>query len=248
MVKLYKQEVAHQKQLADFEVVIANSDAVRLQLKSVGIEAETLHPFIDADLGAPRSSFRHEDRRSLGFLGRFEDYKGGATLLAALPRVVECSNVALRVTMSGDGSQREMWTRLAAEISARDSRISVDFTGWLAGDRIDEVFRSIDVLVIPSVWPEPFGLVGLEAARRGLPVVAFDVGGISEWLVDRENGQLVAGERCAADDLADAIVRCIKDVGHYSQLSTGAVRRRTAFSVDAHVRRLVGLLEGIQRT
>src|SRR5947207_14197024 len=42
-----------------------------------------------------------------------------------------------------------------------------------------------------SVWPEPFGMVGIEAMRYGLPVVAFDAGGIKEWLLDGRNGYLV---------------------------------------------------------
>jgi glycosyltransferase involved in cell wall biosynthesis len=47
------------------------------------------------------------------------------------------------------------------------------------------------------VWPEPFGAVGLEAMRYGLPVVAFDAGGIAEWLDHGENGFLVPHMDCA---------------------------------------------------
>jgi len=54
-----------------------------------------------------------------------------------------------------------------------------------------EYFLQSTALVISSVWPEPFALVGQEAMRYGVPVVAFDAGGIREWLLDKENGFLV---------------------------------------------------------
>ena len=53
------------------------------------------------------------------------------------------------------------------------------------------------LVAVPSLWPEPFGLVGLDAAALGRPAIAFDVGGIGEWLTDGVNGKLVepaAGE------------------------------------------------------
>ena len=47
-----------------------------------------------------------------------------------------------------------------------------------------------DLLVVPSLWPEPYGLVGPEAAAASVPALAFDVGGIREWLIDSETGRL----------------------------------------------------------
>ena len=55
--------------------------------------------------------------------------------------------------------------------------------------------KNMDLLVVPSVWPEPFGLVGPEAAHHGVPSAAFAVGGIPEWLVDGVSGHLAAGDR-----------------------------------------------------
>ena len=46
------------------------------------------------------------------------------------------------------------------------------------------------LLVVPSVWPEPFGSVGMAAARCGVPAAAFAVGGIPQWLHDGVNGHL----------------------------------------------------------
>ncbi|MGH7968376.1 MAG: glycosyltransferase, partial [Limisphaerales bacterium] len=52
-------------------------------------------------------------------------------------------------------------------------------------------YLEASVFVMSSLWPEPFGMAGPEAMHYGLPVVAFDAGGISEWLKDGENGFLV---------------------------------------------------------
>ena len=53
---------------------------------------------------------------------------------------------------------------------------------------------SADLLVVPSLWPEPFGLVGLEGARSRLPAAAFAVGGIPDWLRSGVNGYLAPGD------------------------------------------------------
>ncbi|MCF7741385.1 MAG: glycosyltransferase family 4 protein [Candidatus Marinimicrobia bacterium] len=61
--------------------------------------------------------------------------------------------------------------------------------GWKSN--VDEYYSKSDLLIVPSRWQEPFGLIGMEAFAHQLPVVGFDVGGISEWLHDEENGYLV---------------------------------------------------------
>ena len=76
------------------------------------------------------------------------------------------------------------------------------------------------MLVLPSLWPEPFGLVGPEAMAYGKPVVAFDVGGVREWLVDRVNGLLVP--RGDVPSLAAAIAELQMDPQLRARLGEGA--------------------------
>jgi glycosyltransferase involved in cell wall biosynthesis len=66
----------------------------------------------------------------------------------------------------------------------------VQFRGFVPPDELQRFYLDASVFVVPSVWPEPFGMVGPEAMRYGLPVVAFDAGGIKEWLIHGENGFL----------------------------------------------------------
>jgi glycosyltransferase involved in cell wall biosynthesis len=89
---------------------------------------------------------------------------------------------------------------------------------------------------MPSRWPEPFGIVGIEAMAQSRPVVASKVGGIPDWLDDGETGRLVpAGDASA---LAAAITSVLDDEEWAGQLGTAAWRRVGRFSVAAHLEQL----------
>ena len=68
----------------------------------------------------------------------------------------------------------------------------VKFLGWIDNKDLGNYYRKSYIVIIPSIWPEPFGLVGIEAMANGRPVIAFDVGGIKEWLRDGEAGYLLS--------------------------------------------------------
>lgn len=242
MIRSYRQQVEWRQSFPLVDFVIANSDAVARQFSTAGVSARTLHPVLDAVVGVPRTKFRRADSRSLVFVGRFADYKGGRQLLDALPSVALLLGMPIRLTMVGEGSQQSAWEKHAATISARDSRISVTFTGWLSSEAVADVVEDHDLIVVPSVWPEPFGLVGLEAARFGVPSAGFAVGGIPEWLEDGVSGHLADGSTCSPEDLGAAVARCLADVEHYRKLSAGAVERLATYSPEAHVQQLEELL------
>ncbi len=83
---------------------------------------------------------------------------------------------AVTLTIVGDGPSREELERRARAHSGR-----VDFVGWVSPAEIGRQYDRASVVVVPSRWPEPFGMVGIEAMRRHRPVVAAGHGGIPEW-------------------------------------------------------------------
>ena len=99
-----------------------------------------------------------------------------------------------------------------------------------------------DLLVVPSTWPEPFGLVGPEAGLHGLPAAAFAVGGVPEWLSDGVNGHLAPGDPPSAAGLARAIVECLREPAELARLSRGAREMALRFELDAHLETLVRIL------
>jgi glycosyltransferase involved in cell wall biosynthesis len=57
----------------------------------------------------------------------------------------------------------------------------VEVTGWMPHSRLAGFYAGARALLMPSRWQEPFGIVGLEALQFGVPVAAYDSGGIREW-------------------------------------------------------------------
>jgi len=168
-------------------------------------------------------------------VGRMQMLKGGRELLNALPHVIHTLQTDVHVVLAGDGPDRQAWEQLAAQIQAREPRVRIEFPGWLACDAIETLFANADLLVLPSLWPEPFGLVGLEAARHRLPVAAFAVGGISDWLRPGVNGYLASGAPPTARGLAEAIIACLNDSEIHARLCDGAARLSAKLTFDRHV-------------
>ncbi|WP_406632938.1 glycosyltransferase family 4 protein [Amycolatopsis sp. WGS_07] len=139
------------------------------------------------------------------FVGRLEPMKGAHLLVHAFATVARRLPDA-RLTLAGDGKQRAALEKSVSEHGLADR---VRFAGWLTGPELTAAYRAASVVVLPSVWPENFPTVALEALGTGRPVVATDAGGIPELIRQGHNGLLVPpGDRAA---LADALGNLLGD-------------------------------------
>ena len=158
--------------------VLVLSDFMAENLRKNGFEnVFKLPPFIRTEKTA--HTFMPDGVLRILFLGQLIRGKGADLMLKALARL----DIPFHCTIAGDGKDRAMLEQMADKFNLR-SRI--DFTGFVSDP--ESLWKNCDVFCFPIRWQEPFGLVGLEASAHGIPTVAFDLGGVREWLFEGKNG------------------------------------------------------------
>lgn len=214
--------------------IFCNSGHVKKNLVVNGVKEESVtvnHLFPRLYEGEITEETASDGLPVVLFVGRLFKEKGVDHLLKSLTGL----NLPFRAVIVGEG-----WEKANLVSLARDLKIDrkVDFRGFCSREEVARLYRKSSLLVIPSLWPEPFGMVGLEAGSFGLPVVAYRSGGIPEWLTDGLNGFLV--ERGDINGLAKKIEILLEDRYLASRLGEGgrmAVRER--FSLKRHLDCLV---------
>ena len=165
--------------------LVVYSQYVKEELLRNGFDAQRIEihvPIRCWGTEAQVSSFN--DRNLILFAGQIVRGKGVDVLLEALTKV----KTPFECIVLGDGNHREYCERLCRNLGLGGR---VHFQGFVMRNELRSFYLETSVFVVSSLWPEPFGLVGPEAMRYGLPVVAFDAGGVREWLIDGETGYLV---------------------------------------------------------
>jgi glycogen synthase len=157
--------------------------------------------------------------------------KGFDLAIAAMPAILERYPRA-RLLIAGDGPVR---AELAQQIADMRLGAHVERLGWIHPDKIAAFMNEATLVLMPSRVPEGFGLVALQAAQMGRPVVATRVGGVPEVVLDGETGVLVESEDVAG--LARAVVSLLDDPARAQRLGRAAATRAASpmFGWTAHV-------------
>lgn len=270
MIKLYRLESKRLELLHRYNAIVTQSEHMFSELIKQGFSAQHIHSFLRYTQETDRSDgtdgesnlsdllftyapdceksppeMRERSYWHLLFSGRMELLKGGQVFLDALPKVAATLKKPLRITFAGDGRARGSWEREAARLQDEHESLEIEFMGWADRSRIDALLEECDLLVVPSLWPEPFGLVGPEAGLKGVPVAAFDVGGISDWLSDGINGYLAPGDPPTSEGLSNAIIRCLGDPRVYASLRRRAVKLAERFNINRHLASLLEVFENV---
>lgn len=255
MLRDFRRNVRRRELLTAYRAVVTNSRHMRAEYVANGCDPERTHvaplpvarPPAGRDAPAAGSSLSPDGAARLLFLGRMDLLKGGRTLVDALPAVHAGLARPVHAVFAGEGPDRAEWERRAAEAGARCAGVTTEFVGWKRGGALEALWDAADLLVVPSVWPEPFGMVGPEGGLRGVPAAAFAVGGIPDWLEDGVNGRLAPADPPTAAGLAGAVADCLRDPAGHARLREGALRLARRFSREAHLAALLPVLEEAAR-
>lgn len=237
----YRQQRGRLDLMRRYRGLVANSNHIAGELARYDLKTECVYPFTSSTPTADsHPASLTDDHLQLIFAGRMTTLKGGDYLLRAAPEAQRRLGRRLHIIFVGDGPERTAWQLLAERL--RNDNLTFAFPGWLDSEALRSATLRSHLHVYPSIWPEPFGLSGLEAGLLGVPTVAFAVGGIPEWLHDGVNGHL-APAPVSATGLAEAIARALSTPEHHQSLSRGAGREAQRYSLDEHLAKLIALFE-----
>jgi glycogen synthase len=153
------------------------------------------------------------------FVGRLVSDKGTRLLLDAMKWL----EAKPRLTIAGDGPERAALEKQATDLQLRSQ---VDFVGQQHGEQLATLLRQHQILVVPSLWQEPFGIVALEGIACGCVVVGSAGGGLAEAIgpcgVTFPNGDAAA--------LAKAIARLLADPDERARLRQNAESHLARFT------------------
>ena len=157
----------------------------------------------------------------VSFVGQIRDIKGVQDFIAMARRIDDPALVFLIAgecrdprTFAGAYSEDDLRTMIGG-----DARIR--YLGYI--DRVEDIYASSDIVVVPSRWQEPLGLIAIEAGACSKPVIATRVGGLPEIVEDGRTGYLVEAQSPAA--LADAVRRLVANPEQRTQMGEAARER-----------------------
>lgn len=221
------------RQVMQFGKIIVYSEYMKQLAQQAGCDPaklELIQLFIDYPVIDP-VELLFPARRKIVYIGRLSYEKGIMHLMEAVQRIPE----PFETVIIGEGPLEKEVRAAAAAMPGK----KITVTGYLSHDRLVAQYRDASLVVFPSIGSEGCGLVGLEALAHGKPVVGFDAGGVSEWLLDGVTGYLAP--RGNVDQLAEKIRILLLDPASARRMGLAGIELVSRkFRKDLHIGRILG--------
>lgn len=182
-----------------------------------------------------------ESDNNILFVGRLEKVKGVRYLIEAVPLIIKkVPNIQLYIL--GDGQEKDSLFKLVNDIGLSNN---IHFIGWQKSDDLKRYYRKSSVVIIPSIWPENFPTVCLEAMSIGRPVIGTKVGGIPEIIDDKVNGYLVKPKD--SGQIAEKVIKLLLDKNLLKFMSKNSRIKSEKYNVNNYVTEIEEVYQNIRR-
>lgn len=233
LLKAYK-NVEYETKIASnkYAAIFVMSNYMRDEALKVGFKTHTLvlNPHLTPVINEKFLIDNSNDTiKSLVYVGRLSRTKGVHYAIKSVVTLLE-QGYKVQFNILGSGHDENYFKSLVPE----QHKSKFIFHGWQDRRTTDLILRNAYVVLFPSIYPEAFGISGIEAMMRAKPVVSFDVGGISTWLKDEETGLLVEHKNYI--EMASKVALLIDNVVLYKRLASNS--RNVAlveFSEERHM-------------
>lgn len=213
--------------------IVVMSSFIEKGLLECGVSADKIvcNPYFTSKVDFLPSIAEISKTKRIFFAGRLVAAKGPHLMIRAVANLLrERPDVHLDIV--GEGLMREELRNIVAREGIQSKVI---FHGWLHSDGVKALLQESYLVVFPSIYPEAFGIVGIEAMMCGKPVVGFDVGGVSSWLNDSETGFLI---QVRDVDTMEAKIRLLlEDTVLYAGMrATARMQALAKFTPETHMK------------
>jgi glycosyltransferase involved in cell wall biosynthesis len=233
------------------DLVVCNSIATQKNLTQRIPKLESKSIVIYNGIEIPKGS--NPDKINLGFpvdnivislVGRISSWKGQQLLVSAFV-ILAKKHLNIKLVFLGSAPLNQEHFEISLKNKIAENKLHEHVVIFPFQKEIAKFWNSIDIAVVPSTEPEPFGLVAAEAMLAKKPVIASNHGGLAEIVIDDVTGFLVAPNDAIA--LAEAISKLIDNPELRTQFGKkGHERVINEFSIERHVDQFEAIFENFQ--
>jgi len=212
--------------LKNIDMFIVPSNHIKKELKKRGFDSikRTYNGI------KPLKYSKIEKNNNLLYVGRLSKEKGVKYLLKAMPMTIK-KLPKVHLDIVGDGPEKDNLINLTKKLKLEKN---VTFIGQIPNKKIEKYYKKSSIVIIPSICPESFSLVGIEAMSVGRSVVASNVGAIPEWLEDEKTGYLVEPKN--PKQIAEKVIKLLSNRKLMEKMGRNAREKaEKEFDIKKHV-------------
>jgi glycosyltransferase involved in cell wall biosynthesis len=222
LFKLWKRSLRIKREVFNqINMITTPSHALKKSLARIGIPSSQVLVIpngIDLSKFTPElnaadfiKKFKLENQKIILSIGRLTKEKGIISLIKAMPIILK--EIDCKLVIVGDGEEKPFLMQLVKKLKIEGHVI---FAGRIPSVLVPQAYSAANVVVVPSIWPDPFPYVPLESLAMKTPVIASSVGGLPEVVRHKKNGFLVRPYNVG--ELANAIQDILSDKHQAQQM------------------------------